>query len=59
MNGKIKDMEADAALRDSEELYRALLIKHKKTEQEMRSLWQALDQAPANVVITNIAGNIE
>jgi len=35
------------------------ITERKKSEQELRNLWRAMEQTPATVVITNVSGNIE
>jgi CheY-like chemotaxis protein/PAS domain-containing protein len=35
------------------------ITERKKSEQELRNLWRAVEQTPATVVITNVSGNIE
>jgi PAS domain S-box-containing protein len=35
------------------------ITERKKSEQELRKLWRAVEQSPATVVITNVSGNIE
>jgi PAS domain S-box-containing protein len=35
------------------------ITERKKSEQELRNLWRAVEQSPATVVITNISGKIE